>query len=937
VILESLDHAARLLAYPVGAGILANGLEELWIDANYFARGLYQRKRRAVTLEQLRAAPQRRVAIMVAAWQEADVIEQMLEHNLHSLDYHPDHFDIFVGTYCNDAETQNKVDGVARRARNVHKIVVPHAGPTCKADCLNWIYQGIVLDEKRTGHRYDILLMHDSEDLIHPLALRLYSLLIPQHDFVQTPVFSLPVPMSKLVGATYIDEFAEHHLKDMLVREAMGGFVPSAGVGSGFARDAFEEIAGAHGQKPFNPDSLTEDYEIGLKFRLAGKKVHFACRSIERKVELEPGIFGGARHKREEEYIATREYFPDQWTASVRQRSRWILGIALQTWEQLGWQGPAAVLYNLYRDRKALLTNSLLLCAYALLAYFGGRSLADAVGAAPWSLANVVPRASTLSWILGLNVFFLAWRTTMKFKLVGRLYGAAHAALSVPRLVLGNLIGLFATGRAVSMYIGHRLTGKPLRWLKTQHAFPSHDVLRAERRRLGQFLIDRQALSTGDLDRALELQKASNLPLGEVLTVTGLVAAHEVVRALGEQFEMSTADPDPMAVPRVLLERLPESAAVVLEALPLAIDARGSARVAFAAEPSAKVRQLVEQWLRCRIVPVLANSAAIARARRQAYRRLCEPEGAAVTLPLGEALVAAGHLETGVLPALLEEQRETGERLGELLVRKGLVSPSVIAEALDARRRTAALAYRAVRPEDVDVDLLIRLGYGLCAFYGLVPLRGSSAGKRIALASAFPIHRSVLRRCHRRLGRTPVAVLAPSLDVRVALAACGQDAWPVALGEAGGALDGAELRALAAEPWFAAELMPLSRRARSRGQSPLDYLESIGRLSPMASARWRAKTLGLSLLAGDATPANDFRIGLLPPGMAERHGVHVLHAGPGSLVLAAPRPTPRLAAEMAALFPTLAIVWQVLGPAPPRASISDRDRAYASLSVEFNA
>ena len=137
-----------------------------------------------------------------------------------------------------------------------------------------------MLDEQRHGRRYDILLMHDAEDVIHPLSLRLYSLLIPAHDFVQTPVFSLELALHQGVAATYIDEFAEHHLKDMLVREAIGGLVPSAGVGSAFARDAFEEIARAHGQQPFNVESLTEDYEIGLKFRLAGKKVHFACRSL---------------------------------------------------------------------------------------------------------------------------------------------------------------------------------------------------------------------------------------------------------------------------------------------------------------------------------------------------------------------------------------------------------------------------------------------------------------------------------------------------------------------------------------------------------------------------------------------------------------------------------------------------------------------------------
>src|SRR5262249_1201487 len=152
------------------------------------------------------------------------------------------------------------------------------------------------------GRRFDILLMHDAEDIIHPLSLRLYSLLIPRYEFVQTPVFSLPLEPSKLVAATYIDEFAEHHLKDMVVRQAFGGLVPSAGVGSAFEREAFQQIALAHGQKAFNTESLTEDYEIGLKFRLAGKRVHFACHTVETK---EAGGRTG------EQFIATREYFPD--------------------------------------------------------------------------------------------------------------------------------------------------------------------------------------------------------------------------------------------------------------------------------------------------------------------------------------------------------------------------------------------------------------------------------------------------------------------------------------------------------------------------------------------------------------------------------------------------------------------------------------------------
>ena len=55
--LDSLDQVARLLAYPVGAGILLNGVEELMIDATYFFGGLHRRERRAIPLAELRAAP----------------------------------------------------------------------------------------------------------------------------------------------------------------------------------------------------------------------------------------------------------------------------------------------------------------------------------------------------------------------------------------------------------------------------------------------------------------------------------------------------------------------------------------------------------------------------------------------------------------------------------------------------------------------------------------------------------------------------------------------------------------------------------------------------------------------------------------------------------------------------------------------------------------
>ena len=301
--------------------------------------------------------------------------------------------------------------------------------------------------------------MHDAEDIIHPLALRLYSYLIPGYDFVQTPVFPLEMPWNALVASTYKDEFTEHHLKDMLVRESIGGLVPSAGVGSGFDRDAFEEIAMAHSQEAFNVGSLTEDYEVGMKFRLAGKKVYFACRAIKRVREVERGIFRKRKVRLvDNEYIATREYFPNKLNFAIRQRSRWILGIALQTWEELGWRGSLPVLYCLWRDRKAR-SRTWLPCSDMSSRFLRWTTGLWRASGRIWTFDNIFPPGSVLWWLVMGNTLVLAWRSVMKYLKVDEIYGPVHGLMSVPRFFVSNMINFAATCRAIWQYAGHKLPG----------------------------------------------------------------------------------------------------------------------------------------------------------------------------------------------------------------------------------------------------------------------------------------------------------------------------------------------------------------------------------------------------------------------------------------------------------------------------------------------
>jgi adsorption protein B len=911
---DILDLTMRAVAYPVCWTILVNGVDDLFVDANYFLRGLWKGAQRKITVDDLKGVEQKRIAMLVPAWHEHDVIRHMLELNLKQLDYDGANYDIFCGTYQNDPATQREVDHVARRARNVHKVIVPHDGPTNKADCLNWVYQAVQLHEQRTGRRFDILLMHDSEDIIHPLALRLYNYLIPDHDFVQTPVFPLELPWNHFIGSTYKDEFTEHHLKDMLVREHIGGLVPSAGVGSGFARDAFEQIALAHSQLAFNTSSLTEDYEIGLKFRLANKKVYFACRAIERVREVERGIFEKKKVRvRVDEYIATREFFPNEFQFAVRQRSRWVLGIALQTWEQVGWKGSLPVLWCLWRDRKALLTNFLALFGYAVAFYCLARLLIGRFTGAPWTFDNIFPPGSVLWWLVMVNTLVLAWRSVMKFVTVDRIYGPIHGLLSLPRFFVSNVINFFATAKAVKQYVVHKWTGQPLRWLKTAHAFPSVEVLRTYQRRLGELLQDREGLGEEDLAEALTLQDRTGLKLGEVITLSGLLSSRRLADALGEQLSLPVVDPDPTQIPLILLQKVPESDAQLMGVLPLRIETDGAVTVAVAAPPDPEVRTRLEQMLRERVDFVFADADALQRARHRAYRRLVleanqDPDTTTERRQrLGARLLAAGILSQEQLDEALEQQVQTGELLGEVLVRRGWVPAEIVSEAISSNTHAE---FRSIRPEEADPVGIQKLGYGLCATYSLVPLYPPTDGAPTPVACAFPLHDEVRMLVAARLGTRLQPLLAPGLDVRLALAVASQAAWPWGICGGVGGMDGVELDTIEHDPGWRGSVEELAGASRAAGRSPIDFLLAAGSVDPEMAARLRARSLGVAL-ARPSQMESDPDHGWLPPGWALQHDIQLLDSSPRGIVVAAPRPTPRLAREVAALFPDVAVAWRV--------------------------
>lgn len=530
---------AKILMIVVGICFFVSGMDDFFIDACFIARSVYRRffilpKHPPLTEAALRNRPEQPVAVMIPAWDESSVIRPMLENTLKSIDYK--NFTIFVGTYRNDQATQREVDLVCEKSARVQKIVTPHDGPTNKADCLNWIFNGIRQHEKKTGTRYAIFVMQDCEDVIHPLCYKLFNHLVPKCDMVQLPVESLKTKWHQLTGGHYLDEFAQSHYKDMVVREALGGGLPAAGVGAAFSRGALETVCARRNGELFSVDSLTEDYEFGLRlhaYRLKQAFVRFATvRNGTRKNRLTGKPIPTTR----QDVVCVREYFPDKFRFSVRQKSRWVVGITLQGWANLGWQGNLATRYMLFRDRKAILTNLLNLLGYLLVLLVLGVWTIQAIDFdAAYHYPPLLEKDSFLWRLLIANGLLFVHRVFMRGYCVYRLYGMQQALLSFPRMIWGNLINFLATGRAISQYLQFVKTGKYIKWDKTAHHYPTETELAGFRRKLGDLLVDGRHITADQLHRALAIQDKKHRKLGEILQELGWIQPHVLQQALQRQ------------------------------------------------------------------------------------------------------------------------------------------------------------------------------------------------------------------------------------------------------------------------------------------------------------------------------------------------------------------------------------------------------------------
>jgi adsorption protein B len=448
---ELLSRIAAELALFAGVGFLLFAMNDVLVDVIYFARrfwrrmAIYSRFRRAYASYYVFNRDPGFMAILVPAWDESAVIASMLKATLKRLSY-PD-YRIFVGYYRNDPATAAAIASVVDE--RIEAVQVEADGPTTKADCLNHLYDALIAYETAADRSAKAVVLHDAEDVVHRYELRIYDGLIDRAAVIQLPVLPLIDPNSRWISGHYCDEFAEAHIKELVVREAVGAAIPLAGVGCAIARKPLAQLAAMHDGRPFAGNSMTEDYEIGLRIGALGLKTMFV------RIPAQPGEPG---------VVASRGHFPSTLGTAVRQKARWLGGIALAGWDRLGWEGGLGERWMRMRDRRGPLAALLLIAAYSAAFLWSQIWLAEALGAPVQVRLDPV-----LVILLVINGWLLAWRILMRACFTASAYGLREGLRSIPRIVVGNVIAMLAAARAVSLH----LRGGAKRWDKTRHIFPA--------------------------------------------------------------------------------------------------------------------------------------------------------------------------------------------------------------------------------------------------------------------------------------------------------------------------------------------------------------------------------------------------------------------------------------------------------------------------------
>lgn len=531
-----MDHSYfYLIGFVIAVCYLAFSFDDLIWDIAHF---IHQRKHKdqdKLHIEKLDSKPPRLLAVMVAAWHEDSVLEPVIDNMISSVQYPRSMYHVFLGVYPNDEATMGAAKRLEDQYDNVHMVINDRPGPTCKADNINNMLRYIRAFEQTRGWRFASVTVHDSEDIVHPYELKVTNYLNDQFDALQFPVFPLQrMPsikniFSSMTSGTYADEFAENHFRAIGMRDKMSAVVPSAGTGFVISR----RVLDVYKDEPLFPeDSLTEDYKLSLTLAQQGYKVHYVLEKVQRLSDHD---------KIKWEYIATRSIFPATYKTAVRQKTRWIYGITMQSVKFTdifkAKHINIAGRYTLYKDLKTKVGNLVIIPGYFVFIY----------SVVSWflQLPVIYPMYSVSWWLCIALTVMMVYRQTLRAVAIKNIYGFKSVIIScllpplIPiRLVWGNIINASATLCAWKQLFfgaakGQKGQGKrKVAWNKTDHEFIDKHILYRYYRNLGDVLLEKEYIVGSVLKTMLQISRQTSTRLGDVLMNHNIIMEEQLIEAV---------------------------------------------------------------------------------------------------------------------------------------------------------------------------------------------------------------------------------------------------------------------------------------------------------------------------------------------------------------------------------------------------------------------
>jgi adsorption protein B len=419
-------------------------LDDLLLDIFNLLRGVKPRRLDEKSLRKILTAPQRKFAVLVPSWTEAETLEKMVRGNFSALAY--ENYTLFLGVYPNDLKGWETARRLEKEFPRVAVIVNKIHGPTSKPQLLNEMIRQVLASEEETGITHEAFLFQDPDDIVHPYSMALLNSALEQSDLVQLPLFSLKPSWKNFTQGIYADESAESQNRDLLARFRIGAKTPVTGSGLTVKRSLLHSLIAQKG-KFFSEKDAAENYHLGLEASYLGFHPLF----------LSVFYFENKR----KQFIATRRMYPEGRNSAIQHKARKLAGIALQGVLRFGWSGTLIDRYFLWRDRRHAWVTVIKAFASVLVLL----SLVLAAGAAPllppW--VELLSFANALLWIRR-----LAWR----IKLTASVYGWKFAALVPLRWPVANFINSLSTWRAISLYRGSRRSGEAPLWTERRAQLP---------------------------------------------------------------------------------------------------------------------------------------------------------------------------------------------------------------------------------------------------------------------------------------------------------------------------------------------------------------------------------------------------------------------------------------------------------------------------------